>query len=46
MQAQPNRKHAVFTGAAVYAKYIANRPDSWISRTEWEECGARVLDKM
>ena len=45
-QAQPNRKHAVFTGAAVFAKYIANRPDQWISRNEWEECGVRVLEKM
>ena len=45
-QAQPNRKHAVFTGAAVFAKYIANRPDQWISRSEWEESGIRVLDKM
>ena len=44
--AQPNRKHAVFTGAAVFAKYIANRVDEWISRAEWEESGARVLDKM
>lgn len=45
-QAQPNRKHAVFTGAAIFAKYIADRPDQWISRAEWEEGGWRVLNKM
>ena len=45
-QAQPNRKHAVFTGAAIFAKYNADRPDQWISRAEWEEGGWRVLNKM
>ena len=44
--AQPNRKHAVFTGAAVFAKYIANHQNEWIRRSEWEEAGARVLDRM
>ena len=45
-QAQPNRKHAVFTGAAVFAKYIANQVDQWVSRQEWEESGERVLYKL
>lgn len=42
----PRRKHMVFIGGAVLANIMADKPHMWISKQEWEEQGARVLDKL
>jgi len=40
----PKRKHAVFTGAAVLADLMADNAAFWISKQEWDEQGARIID--
>lgn len=42
----PRRKHMVFIGGAVLANIMADKPHMWISKQEWEEQGARILDKL
>lgn len=41
----PRRKHMVFLGGAVLADILKDRPEFWISKEEWAEEGARVLDR-
>lgn len=36
----------VFLGGAVLADIMKNREEFWISREEWQEQGARALDKL
>jgi actin-related protein 2 len=39
----PRRKHMVFLGGSFLADAMRNNPKFWISREEWEEHGARIL---
>lgn len=41
----PRRKHMVFLGGSVLADIMKDRPDFWISKAEWAEQGARILDQ-
>jgi actin-related protein 2 len=36
----------VFLGGAVLANIMADKEDMWISKHEWEEQGAKALDKL
>ena len=36
----------VFLGGAVLANLIADKEDMWVSKQEWQEQGARALDKL
>ncbi|OQE00379.1 hypothetical protein PENVUL_c053G03462 [Penicillium vulpinum] len=42
----PRRRHMVFLGGAVLANLIADKDDMWVSKQEWQEQGARALDKL
>ena len=42
----PRRRHMVFLGGAVLASIMADRPDMWVSKAEWEEQGVRALEKL
>lgn len=42
----PRRRHMVFLGGAVLANIMRDKEHLWISKQEWEEQGARVLDKL
>ncbi len=39
----PHRKHFVFNGAAVLGQVMADKPEFWISKAEWEEEGPNVV---
>ncbi len=41
----PRRKHMVFLGGSVLADIMQNRDDWWISKQEWEEFGASIIDR-
>ncbi|KAE8143295.1 actin family [Aspergillus pseudotamarii] len=42
----PRRRHMVFLGGAVLANLIADKEDMWVTKQEWQEQGARALDKL
>lgn len=42
----PRRRHMVFLGGAVLANLIADKEDMWVTKAEWQEQGARALDKL
>jgi len=42
----PKRKHAVFVGGAVLADLMKGTPQFWVTRSEWQEEGAKALDKL
>lgn len=42
----PRRKHMVFLGGAVLGEIMKDKESFWVSRKEWQEQGARALDKM
>jgi len=42
----PRRRHMVFLGGAVLANIMAEKENMWITKAEWEEQGARVLEKL
>lgn len=42
----PRRKHMVFLGGAVLADIMKNQEAFWVTKQEWEEQGARALDKL
>ncbi|KAF2757727.1 actin-like protein 2 [Pseudovirgaria hyperparasitica] len=42
----PRRRHMVFLGGAVLANIMADKEDMWVTKAEWEEQGARALDKL
>ena len=42
----PRRRHMVFLGGAVLANIMADKEDMWVSKQEWSEQGARVLEKL
>lgn len=42
----PKRKHMVFVGGAVLGEIMREREAFWITKREWEEQGARALDKL
>ncbi|KAI5286098.1 Arp2/3 complex subunit, actin nucleation center [Ascosphaera acerosa] len=42
----PRRRHMVFLGGAVLANLLADRDNMWVSKQEWEEQGARALEKL
>jgi actin-related protein 2 len=42
----PRRRHMVFLGGAVLANIMADKQDMWISKAEWEEQGAKALEKL
>lgn len=42
----PRRRHMVFLGGAVLANIMADKENMWITKAEWEEQGARVLEKL
>ncbi|KAJ4392748.1 Arp2/3 complex subunit, actin nucleation center [Neurospora sp. IMI 360204] len=42
----PRRRHMVFLGGAVLANIMADKESMWITKQEWEEQGARVLEKL
>jgi actin-related protein 2 len=41
----PRRKHMVYLGGSVLADIMKTQSSFWISKAEWKEQGARVLDK-
>jgi len=41
----PQRKHMVYLGGSVLADIMKDKPEFWISKEEWAEQGARILDK-
>lgn len=42
----PRRKHMVFMGGAVLADIMKDKPEFWMSRSEYQEQGVRVLQKL
>jgi actin-related protein 2 len=42
----PRRKHMVFLGGAVLADIMKDRPEFWLQKKDWEEQGARSLQKF
>ncbi len=42
----PRRRHMVFLGGAVLANIMADKPQMWISKEEWDEQGPRALEKL
>lgn len=42
----PRRRHMVFIGGAVLANIMKDKEHLWVTRQEWEEQGARALDKL
>lgn len=42
----PRRRHMVFLGGAVLANIMADKESMWVTKAEWEEQGARVLEKL
>lgn len=42
----PRRKHMVFLGGAVLADLIKDKPDTWITKAEYEEQGVKCLSKL
>eukprot|EP01132_Coremiostelium_polycephalum_P009235 gene9235-11315_t len=42
----PRRKHMVFLGGAVLAELTKDTDDFWITKKEYEENGARALEKI
>ncbi|KAF8436416.1 actin family [Terfezia claveryi] len=42
----PRRRHMVFLGGAVLANIMSDKENMWISKAEWDEQGARVLEKL
>ncbi len=41
----PRRKYSVFIGACFIANLFAQNEQYWISKQEWEESGARIIQK-
>ena len=41
----PRRKHMVFLGGAVLADIMRERDEFWMLKKEYDEIGAKVLDK-
>ncbi|MES1911491.1 MAG: Actin-related protein 2 [Cercozoa sp. M6MM] len=41
----PRRKHMVFLGGAVLSDIMKDREDFWISKQQWQEQGASVLQR-
>ena len=42
----PRRKHLVFLGGAVLGEILASRPETWMTRSEYQEKGIKVLEKL
>jgi len=42
----PRRKHMVFLGGAVLAEIMKDRNEFWMMRSEYEEQGLRVMQKL
>lgn len=42
----PRRKHMVFMGGSVLADIMKDKDEFWLLRSEYEESGLRVLDKL
>uniref|UniRef100_A0A2K5XQS0 Actin-related protein 2 n=1 Tax=Mandrillus leucophaeus TaxID=9568 RepID=A0A2K5XQS0_MANLE len=42
----PSRKHIVFLGGAVLADTVKDRDNFWMTQQEYQEKGARVLEKL
>ncbi len=42
----PRRKHMVFLGGAVLADIMKDKESFWVTKAEFEEQGARALDKL
>ncbi|KAF2484099.1 actin-domain-containing protein [Neohortaea acidophila] len=42
----PRRRHMVFLGGAVLANIMSERENMWVSKQEWQESGARALEKL
>lgn len=43
IETPPRRKHMVFLGGSVLADIMKDRQEYWISKSEWEEQGERIL---
>jgi len=41
----PRRKHLVYFGASVVAKMMETHEKYWISKEEWAECGASIIQR-
>ena len=46
IQDPPRRKHMVFTGGALLANLMKDRPAFWASKAEWAERGPKVVEKF
>lgn len=42
----PTRSDLVFIGGAVLADIMASNPAYWVTKAEWDEQGARALEKF
>ena len=42
----PRRKHMVFLGGAVLAEIMKDRNEFWMLRSEYEEQGLKVMQKL
>eukprot|EP00036_Acanthoecidae_sp_10tr_P009124 CAMPEP_0182916954 /NCGR_PEP_ID=MMETSP0105_2-20130417/1233_1 /TAXON_ID=81532 ORGANISM="Acanthoeca-like sp., Strain 10tr" /NCGR_SAMPLE_ID=MMETSP0105_2 /ASSEMBLY_ACC=CAM_ASM_000205 /LENGTH=391 /DNA_ID=CAMNT_0025053927 /DNA_START=31 /DNA_END=1206 /DNA_ORIENTATION=- len=42
----PRRKHMVFLGGAVLSDIIKDKEEVWVSRKEYQEMGAKALEKL
>ncbi|KAK3385712.1 actin family [Podospora didyma] len=42
----PRRKDMVFLGGAVLANIMADKPDMWVTKAEYEELGPKALEKL
>ena len=41
----PRRKHMVFLGGAVLADIMDKSPEFWITKQEWDENGASIIQR-
>jgi actin-related protein 2 len=41
----PRRKHMVFLGGSVLANIMRDQADFWVSRKEWKEMGASIIER-
>jgi len=46
VDAHPTRKNMVFVGGAVLADVMSQNDAYWVTKAEWDEQGARALDKL
>lgn len=46
IEAPPQRKHMVFTGASLLAELLKDNPTNWMTKKAYQEMGLKVLDTL